>query len=583
MDMDNRISNTYETLKNRSNVKSILNSEGFYFQRGLDALNNLEKSNNQKEYEGLLKYIRENKDWYKKIYSDSKSNDYLNCCENINKFIAYCDINAKGTSVEGISFYGDEEKRCIAKANLTPPTWIKNVAQYLNNKNLNNKTFEGVTEKVQRAIEYFKKPGVRFPIVSDAHRELIGKFFGVQIGYTNDGKINADEFDKNLKDKFDKNLKDKLNENSENKKALTKIPQGNEDKEKNLTCLYTSIIYALKSEWEIFDAEFYTINKNVILTGAPGTGKTYLAKKIAAKIISPNQPINVDTCPQIGFVQFHPSFDYTDFVEGLRPIQKGKDVGFKLKDGIFKRFCIEAVKNLKSNYDNIIKNIIKTDEPTGEEIIKAYKKAVEESDKYVFIIDEINRGEISKIFGELFFSIDPGYRGKEGKVRTQYANMVMESNVFDELLGDKNNHGHFFVPENVYIIGTMNDIDRSVESMDFAFRRRFAFKEVTAAESKENILFYSDLGLSEDNLGKLSNAMDAINEKLTEFGFSDCYHIGAAYFQKIKNYSKNKCDWNALWNYHLKGTLYEYFRGEPDADKKMAELKKVYDNAIANG
>ena len=572
MDMDNRISNTYETLKNRSNVRSILDSEGFYFQRGLEALNNLENSNNQKEYEELLKYIRGNKDWYKKIYSDSKSTRYLNCCEDINKFIAYCDINAKGTSVDGSSFYGDEGKRCIAKANLTPPTWIKNVAQYLANK-ANNKTFEGVTEKVQRAIEYFKKPEVRFPIVSDAHRELIGKFFGVQIGYTNDGKIDADEFDENLKDKFNENLN-----------ALTKIPQGNKNKEKNLTCLYTSIIYALKSEWEIFDTEFYTTNKNVILTGAPGTGKTYLAKKIAAKIISPNQPINVDTCPQIGFVQFHPSFDYTDFVEGLRPIQNGNDVGFKLKDGIFKKFCIKAVENLKSNYDNIIKNIIKTDEPTGEEIIKAYKKAVEESDKYVFIIDEINRGEISKIFGELFFSIDPGYRGKEGKVRTQYANMVeKEGNDFDNLLEEKE-YGHFFVPENVYIIGTMNDIDRSVESMDFAFRRRFAFKEVTAAESKENILFYSDLGLSEDNLGKLSNAMDAINEKLTEFGFSDCYHIGAAYFQKIKNYSKNnKCDWNALWNYHLQGTLYEYFRGEPDADTKLKEIKTAYESAfIAN-
>ena len=97
-------------------------------------------------------------------------------------------------------------------------------------------------------------------------------------------------------------------------------------------------------------------------------------------------------------------------------------------------------------------------------------------------------------------------------------------------------------------------------------------------------MFYSDLGLSEDNLGKLSNAMDAINEKLTEFGFSDCYHIGAAYFQKIKNYSKNnKCDWNALWNYHLQGTLYEYFRGESDADTKLKEIKTAYESAfIAN-
>lgn len=317
-------------------------------------------------------------------------------------------------------------------------------------------------------------------------------------------------------------------------------------------------------------------NYNIILTGAPGTGKTFLAKKIAEKVTENNK--NVD------FVQFHPSFDYTDFVEGLRPQQNDSGVGFELKDGIFKKFCAKAGEELHKKYTDKLDQLEKKNEDkqtTADAKKEAYNSALKESNKYVFIIDEINRGEISKIFGELFFSIDPGYRGKDGKVRTQYANMVTDPNVFDKLLEvEKTECGHFFVPENVYIIGTMNDIDRSVESMDFAFRRRFAFKEVTADESKENILFSSDLGLSEENLGKLSNAMDAINEKLTELGLSDCYHIGAAYFQKIKNYSKkDKCDWNALWNYHLQGTLYEYFRGEPEPEitKKMELLKEAYD------
>ena len=97
--------------------------------------------------------------------------------------------------------------------------------------------------------------------------------------------------------------------------------------------------------------------------------------------------------------------------------------------------------------------------------------------KYIFIIDEINRGEISKIFGELFFSIDPGYRGERGLVKTQYQNLITdESDPFYE---------GFYVPENVYLIGTMNDIDRSVESMDFAMRRRFAWIEVKADENTE--------------------------------------------------------------------------------------------------
>lgn len=264
-------------------------------------------------------------------------------------------------------------------------------------------------------------------------------------------------------------------------------------------------------------------------------------------------PKDLEKNTQFGFVQFHPSYDYTDFVEGLRPIKGTSNgaVGFELKPGIFKKFCEKALKDEKTN------------------------------NKYVFVIDEINRGEISKIFGELFFSIDPGYRGTDGRVQTQYANMVTEKNEFDkELNNDK--FGQFFIPKNVYIIGTMNDIDRSVESMDFAFRRRFAFKEITASESKESILLYStDIDLKLDDLRKLMNAMENVNDELSSLGLSDSYHIGGAYYQKISKYkSKPKGMWDCLWNYHLKGTLYEYFRGEPDADKKMEALKEAYDNAL---
>jgi 5-methylcytosine-specific restriction endonuclease McrBC GTP-binding regulatory subunit McrB len=505
-----------------------------------------------------------NSGWYRIIYPenaepDPNSNHYK-VCERINDFVAYCDTHAKRAG----------DKKCIAKAGIRQNDWIKNVLQYLLNVQCGTEhdVYQGVTYGVKRAIEYFDKPTNNFPILSEKHQELIAKYIGVSL----------DKFDQELKEAFDNILTAEL---------LKSIDASVQVLDENRTFIYTNIIYDLKSEWEFFDTEFYTTNKNVILTGAPGTGKTYLAKKIATKIVSPDTPIDVDACSQIGFVQFHPSFDYTDFVEGLRPIQKGTNVGFELKDGIFKTFCAKAGEELHKKYTDKLDQLEKKNkdkQTTADDKKEAYNSALKESNKYVFIIDEINRGEISKIFGELFFSIDPGYRGKDGKVRTQYANMVTDPNVFDKLLEvEKTECGHFFVPENVYIIGTMNDIDRSVESMDFAFRRRFAFKEVTADESKENILFYSDLGLSQENLRKLSNAMDAINEKLTELGLSDCYHIGAAYFQKIKNYSKNdKCDWNALWNYHLQGTLYEYFRGEPDAEIKLAELKKAYDSAHSN-
>jgi hypothetical protein len=181
---------------------------------------------------------------------------------------------------------------------------------------------------------------------------------------------------------------------------------------------------------------------------------------------------------------------------------------------------------------------------------------------FVFIIDEINRGEISKIFGELFFSIDPGYRGEKGRVKTQYQNLVEEG----ELFGDG-----FFVPENVYIIGTMNDIDRSVESMDFAFRRRFAFAEVKAEDNVGMLDALEELGLKDDAI----NAMMSLNKTISEIdGLSPAYHIGASYFLKLKEYGDD-C-WEALWNYHLEGLLREYLRGMPNMDELMEKLENAY-------
>lgn len=122
----------------------------------------------------------------------------------------------------------------------------------------------------------------------------------------------------------------------------------------------------------------------------------------------------------------------------------------------------------------------------------------------------------------------------------------------------------FYVPENVYIIGTMNDVDRGVEAMDFAIRRRFGWKEVTAEESADN------MGIT--GLAKVK--MDALNKALIEKGLTKAHCIGGAYFRKLEGE-----DFKALWDYHLEGIIFEYFRGEPDAQSKIDDIKKAYDDA----
>ena len=262
---------------------------------------------------------------------------------------------------------------------------------------------------------------------------------------------------------------------------------------------------------------------NLILHGAPGTGKTYLAKEIAVELTNGNKD-------QIGFVQFHPSYDYTDFVEGLRPVSNGdRAIEFKLQDGIFKKFCQKARDAKK----------------TGGQ------------DNFVFIIDEINRGEISKIFGELFFSIDSDYRGEKGSVSTQYANLHETD--------DK-----FYIPENVYIIGTMNDIDRSVDTFDFAMRRRFRFVEVTA----ESQLYILDKELGEraeeakTRLRNLNAAIENVQE------LNSHYHIGPSYFLRLKEV---KFDYELLWSDYLQPLLEDYVRGSYDEAETLETLKKAFD------
>lgn len=389
-------------------------------------------------------------------------------------------------------------------------------------------------------------------------------------------------------------------------------------------------------------------SKNIIFRGAPGTGKTYLARKIAAEIISQQRTqdfleLTEEERQRFEFVQFHPSYDYTDFVEGLRPVndETNSQIGFELVPGVFKRFVDRAKQsqliggsdNFEDTWSKFFEAVTETQnedeestyniktltgkdmhlqayvyrkmEGVGEKGKKGnyynkdqcyriyqnkpgvpkggldnYRKAIvlhlkeqyglldyipkrqeEKELPHVFVIDEINRGEISKIFGELFFSIDPGYRGEKGAVKTQYASLHVE----DE--------DQFYIPNNVYIIGTMNDIDRSVENFDFAMRRRFRFIEIKS-DNPDQLKMLEPLVCYPEALRRLKE----LNEEITNVeGLNEHYHIGPSYFLKLGELDNN---FDFLWEDYLKPLLEEYVRGFFDEQDILLRLRKAYKNEL---
>ena len=388
-------------------------------------------------------------------------------------------------------------------------------------------------------------------------------------------------------------------------------------------------------------------SKNLVLTGAPGTGKTFMAQTIAREMGCGKD--------EMCFVQFHPSYDYTDFVEGLRPIMMSDgQMGFERKDGIFKEFCKKAIKNLidsAKSIENLSKEIswenklqqfiddsidndtkfklsngseFTIDEIKGRNIIahndsnpktslipinadeiielltnevplnivrdirtyfnrkfgtqpdsyayiitKAIRKMKYkaqdisankiERKPFVFIIDEINRGEASKIFGELFYAIDPGYRGKKDiRVKTQYQNLVPDTDVFAE---------GFYIPENVFILGTMNDIDRSIESMDFAMRRRFTWKEIKPEDTQSMLDTLECATKAKSVMARLNNEISKIE------GIGPAYQVGPSYFLKLGD---NGGNFEKLWNMNIEPLLREYIRGFRKSDEIMEKLSNAY-------
>lgn len=346
--------------------------------------------------------------------------------------------------------------------------------------------------------------------------------------------------------------------------------------------------------WYLYEKLSYKVElkKQVIYYGAPGTGKTYSAQKLARekfnmwKIETGIKDFDFGDC--IELIQFHPSFTYEDFIEGIKPekLKDGKS-SLALINGVFKEFCREASRWEREFYDKAskapeflnkirekdyfvnkvtvgdIKKLIPEENPLWNEI-----KTKPDKDKvskyippYFFIVDEINRAEISRVFGELMYCLE--YRGYSGKIKTQYSGLVndeKDSGVFYL----ENGKNYFFIPNNIYLLGTMNTIDRSVESFDFAMRRRFNWERVDPDIDFLKV-YLIEKGIDSEEAEDIQKALADLNKKISmdpmlgkDFEIGHTYLFDFAEYGRRFNPGEKR---NKVWKNNIRPLLEEYLRG----------------------
>lgn len=330
--------------------------------------------------------------------------------------------------------------------------------------------------------------------------------------------------------------------------------------------------------WELYIniSNPFSLKKQVVKYGSPGTGKTFTAKQNTKLLYALWKDEfagsrDFDSYNHIETVQFHPSYTYEDFMEGLRPkLNDANQVQLVLQNGVFKNFCIKAgrwecdiaQRNIKKRWNELtIGDVIELKtELTGEhweyifEIEDTSKKLADAVPPFFFIIDEINRAELSRVFGELMYCLE--YRGIDGAIKTQYTNLNDEKTAMI-----KNGDGYqFFIPNNVFLIGTMNTIDRSVESFDFALRRRFRWEEVMP----DSTLLHYHLMKHNKKWAELAENLENLNvaiEKEPLLGKE--FQIGHAYLWDLQ-YSKELTVYDVrktVWDDSIAPLLQEYLRG----------------------
>lgn len=319
---------------------------------------------------------------------------------------------------------------------------------------------------------------------------------------------------------------------------------------------------------EIFD---FDKNKNIILYGPPGTGKTYTVQQQVREYIQNSDGIGAEK-RQMKTVQFHPSYGYEDFIDGLRPRPVNGGIELVLHDGHLKSLCREAATELRASR-------MKSIEPK----------------KYYFIADEINRAELSRVFGEALVCIEDSKRfdfEKTGALKsdailieTQYGQMPGKG-IFENDPADR----RFGIPANLIFIGTMNDTDRSIDSFDLALRRRFVWQRMgfNSGVLRDSLGEKPEFKQDDQKIKSFIDACEKLNDLITgsgsnQWGLGESYEIGHAYFMGISG--SKRSDRELLFDQRISPLLFEYLRSiysNTDEIKKKIKISKdiFLDNSI---
>ncbi len=354
-----------------------------------------------------------------------------------------------------------------------------------------------------------------------------------------------------------------------------------------------------------------TLNKQVIFVGPSGTGKTYEVRKYARRMTKGYDGFK--------FVQFHQSYEYSDFIEGLRPVNivnSTTPTNVRL-DGIFKAFCRKIVEdNLEYAIPGFMSMYSEKKQKVVQrlyESIRDRKEAIDdgmtndyfgsETEEYKFekgtrdyylIIDEVNRADVSKVFGDVLFALDEDYRGIENRFDTRLSNLKAYHIVQADDIGKANySTSHigfaeqmkfdcfengFFIPKNLHIVCTMNEVDNDASTMDFAFKHKFNWVNINT----EDIMLTSLKDIHKDKsifwLDRLADNVNLVNRLISE-GISPEHRIGPAFF---KNLNESSYSIDAVFDNTIEPILKEYLKGKPEeiTDRFISECRKALKRGI---